>query len=264
MSEILTNTTVHNTAIIHPSVELGENVSIGPWTRIGQGVVIGNNTSIADHVIIDKYTTLGENNKIYPFASVGIDPQDKHSRDSNFSLVIGDNNTIREYVTISRGTSYGTGTTKLGNDNLIMAYCHIAHDCAVGNNVIMSNNATLAGHVTVDDYAIMSGFAGIHQFCSLGAHAFLGMRCTVSQDVPPYMLVAGAEPSVRGINMVGLKRRGFSDDTIRILRNIYKIIYRQGVILKDACKDIEAQYGNMPEVMILIDFIRKSERGILR
>ena len=263
MSEVLSNV-IHNNAIIHPSAVIGENVSIGPWTRIGQNVTIGDNTTIGDHVVIDKFTTIGENNKIYPFSSIGIDPQDRFAREEAYILEIGNNNTIREYVTISRGTSYGGGITKMGNNNLIMAYSHIAHDCILGNNIVMSNNATLAGHVIVGDFASMSGFAGVHQFCHIGAHSFLGMRCTVSQDIAPYMLVAGAEPSVRGINVIGLKRRNFSDETIRILRQAYKTIYRNGTILKDACDTLLQEYPDVPEVAVLIDFIKKSERGLLR
>lgn len=263
MSEVLDNQ-IHSSAIIHPSVELGNNVSIGPWTRIGAGVTIDDNSFIGDHVVIDKHTKIGKNNKIYPFASVGIDPQDRFSREESFILEIGDNNTIREYVTISRGTSYGGGITKIGNNNLIMAYCHIAHDCILANNIIMSNNATLAGHVHLDDFVTLSGFAGVHQFCRVGAHSFLGMRCTISQDVAPYMLVAGAEPSVRGINVIGLKRRNFTEDTIRILRNAYKNIYRNGAILKDACDSLVKEHSDVPEVLTLVEFIRKSERGMLR
>ncbi len=263
MSEVIANQ-IHSSAIIHPSVELGHNVTIGPWTRIGPNVTIGNNCVIGDHVVIDKNTKMGQNNKIYPFASVGIDPQDKFSREQAFVLEIGDNNTIREYVTISRGTSYGGGITKIGNNNLIMAYCHVAHDCMLANNIIMSNNATLAGHVILEDFVTLSGFAGVHQFCRVGAHSFLGMRCTISQDVAPYMLVAGAEPSIRGINAIGLKRRNFTEETILILRQAYKTIYRSGAILKDACDVLLQRYPDVPEVSSLIEFIKKSERGLLR
>jgi UDP-N-acetylglucosamine acyltransferase len=269
MNDVLSDTTVklnniHDSAIIHPSVKLGKNISIGPWTRIGPNVTIGDNTSVADHVVIDKNTVIGQNNKFYAFSSIGIDPQDRFNREEDFVLEIGDCNTIREYVTISRGTSYGGEITKIGNNNLIMAYSHIAHDCILGNNIIMSNNATLAGHVIVEDYASMSGFAGVHQFCRIGAHSFLGMRCTVSQDVAPYMLIAGAEPSVRGINIIGLKRRGFTDETISILRNAYKKIYRSGGIIKTICDELEQEYKNNSEIKILVEFIKKAERGLLR
>lgn len=264
MSEVLT-VNIHKTAIVHPSAKLGDNVSIGPWTIIGPCVTIGDNTSIGSNVVIDKHTKIGCNNKIYPFASVGIDPQERApSLEEICTLEIGNNNIIREYVTISRGSVYGGKITKIGSDNLFMAYCHVAHDCIIGNNCTFANNATLAGHVEVGNYAGISGFAGLHQFCRMGDHSFLGMRATVNQDVAPYMLVAGAEPSVRGINVVGLKRRGFSDETVRILRNAYKAIYRGGAILKKVCADLEVEYGNLPEVQKLLDFIKKSERGLLR
>jgi UDP-N-acetylglucosamine acyltransferase len=264
VSEVLSNV-IHKTAIIHPSAEIGDNVNIGPWTIIGANVVIGDNTSIASSVIIDKNTKIGCNNKIYPFASIGIDPQDKkHSDKDNCSLEIGDNNIFREYVTISRGTPHGGGITKIGSNNMFMAYVHIAHDCIVGNSVVFANNATLAGHVTVGNFSTISGFGGLHQFCHMGDYSFLGMRATVSQDIAPYVLVAGAEPSVRGINVVGLKRRGFSDETIKILRDAYKAIFRSGAILKKICMDLDVAHGQVPEVRILLDFIKKSERGLLR
>ncbi len=263
MSDVI-STLVHDTAIVHSTAELGENVYIGPWTRIGPHVTIGDNTTIADHVVVDKFTNIGRNNKIYAFSSIGIDPQDRYNRDESFILEIGDYNTIREYVTISRGTSYGSEITRIGNHNLIMAYAHVAHDCQVGNNIIMSNNATLAGHVVVEDYATLSGFTGVHQFCRIGAYSFLGMRCTVSQDVAPYMLVAGAEPTIRGINVIGLRRRGFSEEQIKIIRNAYKTIFRSGEILSIACSELEQKYVSVPEIAAFIRFIKSSERGILR
>lgn len=264
MSEVASSI-IHDSAIVHPSAEIGDNVSIGPWTIIGPGVTIGNNTSIASSVIIGKNTKIGCNNRIYPFASVGIDPQDrKHSDKDQCVLELGDNNVIREYVTISRGTPHGGAITKIGDNNIFMAYVHIAHDCIVGDSCVFSNNATLAGHVTVGDFSTLSGFAGLHQFCKMGAHSFLGMRCTVSQDVAPFMLVAGAEPRVRGVNVVGLKRRGFSDGTIKALKDCYKSIYRNGNLLSKICLDIKAEFGSVPEVKMLLDFINKSERGLLR
>lgn len=263
MNEVI-STQIHHTAIVDPSVKIGENVQIGAYCRIGPGVKIGDNTVISSHVVIDKFTSIGKNNKIYSFASVGIDPQDYNKRDEAFILEIGDFNIIREYVTISRGTSYGGGITKLGNNNLIMAYSHIAHDCIIGSNVILSNNATLAGHVIVGNNAVLSGFSGSHQFGRIGEHAFLGMRCTVNQDVAPYMLVAGAEPSVRGINSVGLKRRGFTEEVLKALKNSYKILYRNNLKLKDACTQIHSTYGHFDEVKKLLDFVSKSERGLLR
>lgn len=264
MSEVITST-IHNTAIVHSSVRIGENVTIGPWTIIGPGVTIGDNTVIASNVVIDKYTKIGCNNKIYPFASIGIDPQDKSYNSNDIcTLEIGDNNVLREYITISRGTIHGGGVTKIGNNNLVMAYCHIAHDCIIGSNNILANNATLAGHVIIGNFVTLSGFSGFHQFCHMGDYSFLGMRATVSQDVAPYMLVAGAEPKVRGINTVGLKRRGFSDETIRILRNCHKAIYRNGGMLKVTCTEIQQQYGHIPEVQNLLTFINNSERGLLR
>lgn len=264
MSEVI-NSIVHETAIVHPSAVIGDNVSIGPWTIIGPNVKIGDYTTVASNVVIDKNTTIGRYNKIYPFASVGIDPQDKkHNAQDNCNLIVGDNNIIREYTTISRGTPHGGNVTKIGNDNMFMAYVHIAHDCIVNNSNVFANNATLAGHVEVGNFATISGFAGLHQFCRLGDYGFLGMRATVSQDVAPYMLVAGAEPSIRGINVVGLKRRGFNDDTIKILRTCYKTIFRSGNILKKVCEDLALEYSDIPEVSKLLDFIKKTERGLLR
>lgn len=264
MSDVVTSL-IHSTAIVHPSAKIGDNVTIGPWSIIGKDVSIGENTQIASNVIIDKYTTIGTNNKIYPYSSIGIDPQDKkYSANDICTLEIGDNNVFREYLTISRGTSYGGGLTKIGSNNLIMAYSHIAHDCIVGNSVVFANNTTLSGHVIVEDFATISGFGGLHQFCRMGQHSFLGMRATVSQDIAPYMLVAGAEPRTRSINTVGLKRRGFHDATIRVLRECYKEIYRSGSLLKNSCNTIAEQYGDINEVKILLDFISKSERGLLR
>lgn len=264
MSDVLTNQ-IHSTAIVHASAKIGDNVKIGPWTIIGPQVVIGDNTSIASNVVIDKYTIIGRNNIIYPYASIGIDPQDKSYNFKDVcTLEIGDNNIFREYITVSRGTNHGGGVTRIGNNNLFMAYVHIAHDCIVGSNVVFANNATLSGHVIVEDYASISGFAGLHQFCRMGAHSFLGMRATVNQDVAPYMLVAGAEPTVRGINTVGLRRRGFDSNILRILKDCYKEIYRSGAMLKNSCENISIEYGDYPEVKLLLDFISRSERGLLR
>lgn len=264
MTEVITRN-IHETAVIHPSAIIADNVTIGPWTIIGPNVIIGDNTVIGSNVIIDKYTKIGSNNRIYPYASVGIDPQDKKYNFKDIcTLEIGDNNVLREYITISRGTSYGGGITKIGSNNLIMAYTHIAHDCMVGNSVVFANNTTLSGHVIVEDFTTISGFAGLHQFCRMGRNSFLGMRATVSQDIAPYMLVAGAEPSVRSINSVGLKRCGFQSATINVLRDCYKQLFRRGASLKNACHNIEQEYGEIHEVKVLLDFISKSERGLLR
>lgn len=255
---------IHQTAIIDPSARIAENVQIGPWTIIGPDVEIDEGTWIGPHVVIRGPTKIGKNNKIYQFASVGEDSQDKKFRGERTWLIIGDNNVIREFCTINRGSTGLDSKTIIGNDNLLMAYVHIAHDCVVGNHVIFANNATLAGHVTVEDYAILSGFSGSFQFCRIGKHAFLSMGAQVEKDVPPFVKVAGFYAKPFGLNMIGMKRRGFATETMLNLRRAYKIIYRKGLTIKDALEQLKQMVVDCPEVQMFVDFIQQSERGLVR
>lgn len=255
---------IHSTAVISDSAKIAEDVEIGAFCVIGDDVEIGRGTRIGSHVVVSGPTTIGEDNRIYQFASVGDDPQDKKYDDEPTKLFIGDRNTIREYCTISRGTVQGEGSTRLGDDNWIMAYVHIAHDCIIGSQCIMANNATLAGHVTVGDYVIFAGFSGAHQFCKIGAHAFLGMYCGANRDVPAYLMVTGVPATPRGINSEGLKRRGFDADQLRNIKNAYRIVYRQRKKLHAAIDEIAALVKDQPELDIFLESLRSSERGVVR
>lgn len=255
---------IHATAIIDPSAELAAGVSVGPYTVIGPRVRIGRGTVVGPHVVIKGTTTIGEDNRITQFASIGEDPQDKKYAGEDTRLEIGDRNLIREYCTINRGTAQDSGVTRVGSDNWLMSYTHIAHDCQVGNHVIMSNNATLAGHVHVDDHAILSGFTAVHQFCRIGAHSFVGGLAGITRDVLPYMLVAGQPPEPHGINQEGLKRRGFTPEQIRNLKEAYRILYRAGLKLAEAREQLAARAADQPEVAAILAFLDRSERSILR
>ena len=254
----------HATAIISDSARIAKDVEVGPYTIIGENVEIGSGCIIDSHVVINGPTCIGENNHIYQFCSIGDDPQDKKYKGEPTRLEIGDDNTIREFCTISRGTLQGNSVTRIGNDNWIMAYAHIAHDCVIGSHCIFANNATLAGHVRVDDWVIFGGFTGAHQFCRIGAHAFLGMYAAITQDVPAYTMIGGQPTAPKGINAEGLKRRGFSDDKIRSIRNAYKIVYRSGAKLSKAIKDLESMVAEQPEIELFVDSLKSSERGIIR
>lgn len=252
-------------AEIHPSARIAKSVTIGPWTIIGPDVEIGENTRIGPHVVINGPTKIGENNKIFQFSSIGEDPQDKKYNGEKTVLEIGSNNTIREYCTLNRGTVQGGGITKIGNDNLFMAYVHIAHDCIVGNKIVFSNNAALAGHVVVSDNAILGGFTGVHQFCKIGHYSFIGKGAFITKDVPPYIMVAGEERSAScGVNIEGLKRHGFSSEAISALRKAYKIVYRKGLLLKDAIGELKKLGEQHPEIELMYEFLLQSERGIIR
>ncbi len=254
---------ISDLAIIDPTAKIAADVSIGPWSIIGPEVEIGAGTWIGPHAVITGPTKIGQQNKIFQFASVGADPQDKKYQGERTFLEIGDRNVIRECCTLNRGTVQGGGVTRIGNDNLFMAYVHIAHDCIVGNQIVFANNASLAGHVTVQDYAILSGFAGVHQYCTIGAHSFIGGASTVTKDVLPFMLVA-SHNTVNGINKEGLRRRGFSQDIIDGLRRAYKIIYRQGLTVSEAIEELQTLLPECPEVSLLIDALQQSTRGIVR
>ena len=255
---------IHSTAIISDRANIADDVEIGPYTVIGADVEIGSGTRVGSHVVISGPTTIGRDNHIYQFASVGDDPQDKKYADEPTKLIIGDRNTIREYCTLSRGTVQDQGLTQLGDDNWIMAYVHIAHDCVIGNQCIMANNATLAGHVHVDDWVIFAGFSGAAQFCKIGAHAFIGMYCGANRDVPAYLMVAGVPATPKGINSEGLKRRGFDTDQIRNIKNAYRIVYRQRKKLNEAIEEIAGLVKDRPELEIFLESLRSSDRGVVR
>jgi UDP-N-acetylglucosamine acyltransferase len=255
---------IHPTAIIDKSANIDEDVTIGPYSIIGAEVEIGSGTIIGPHVVVNGPTTIGKNNQLFQFASIGEIPQDKKYAGEPTRLEIGDHNVIREYCTISRGTIQDKGVTRLGDQNWIMAYVHIAHDCEIGNHTIFANSATLAGHVTIEDYVILGGFTLIHQFCRIGAHCFTGMNSVVSQDVPPFLMIAGHMAKPYGINTEGLKRRDFNSEALSGLKKAYKIIYRSGNSLEKAVVELEELAIQHNEVNVLVDFIKNSTRGILR
>jgi UDP-N-acetylglucosamine acyltransferase len=255
---------IHQTAIIDPSARIAENVEIGPWTIIGADVEIGEGTWIGPHVVIQGPTKIGKENKIYQFASIGEDPQDKKFKGERTYLEIGDRNIIRESCTFNRGTAQDKSITKIGDDNLFMAYVHIAHDCIIGNHTVFANNASLAGHVIVDDHVILSGFSGVFQACRVGIHSFISMGSLVDKDVPPFVKVAGYAGKPFGLNTVGMKRRGYSPDQVLMLRRAYKVIYRKGLTVKNAIEELRAMVVECPEIQMFVDFIQASERGIVR
>jgi len=255
---------IHPQAIIDPKAYIAAGVSIGPYSIIGPDVVIDEGTWIGPHVVINGPTKIGKNNKIYQFASIGEAPQDKKYAGEPTRLEIGDGNIIRESVTISRGTVQDEGITRVGNENLIMAYAHIAHDCQVGSFTVFANSTSLAGHVHVADYVIFGGFTLVHQFCKIGAYCFTAMGSAISKDVPPYLRVAGHMAKPYGLNSEGLKRRGFSAEAIAELRSAYKILYRSGLTLEQAVKDLTEKAESSEEVRQFLDFIKASRRGIIR
>jgi UDP-N-acetylglucosamine acyltransferase len=251
-------------AIIHPSARLAEGVSVGPGSIIGADVEIGEGTWVGPHVVIQGPTVIGKNNRIFQFASVGDEPQDITYRGEPTKLVIGDNNIIREFCMISRGTVKGGGVTTLGNDNFFMAYTHIGHDCIVGNHVIMVNYSALSGHVIVDDYVNIGAYAAVHQFCHIGVYAFIARATYVSKDVLPYIMIAGHTTSACGLNTVGLRRRGFSSAAIDCLRRAYKIIFRKGLTVQQAVAELEILLKECPELLPMINALNQSTRGIVR
>jgi UDP-N-acetylglucosamine acyltransferase len=260
---------IHATALVDPKAELDATVEVGPYSVIGPKVKIGAGTCVRSHVVIEGDTTIGRDNLIYQFCSLGAAPQDKKYRGEATRLEIGDRNTIREFCSFNTGTVQDAGLTRLGNDNWILAYVHLAHDCQVGSNTIFSNNATLAGHVHVGDWVIMSGFAAVHQFCKIGDHAFVGMNASLSQDVPPYVLAAGSPIAARGLNIEGLKRRGFSSEDIAAIRRAYKLIYKSGLTLDEAKSAIEADPAYQDaaagvHLRRMREFLDNATRGIVR
>ncbi len=255
---------IHPTAHIDPGAILGANVSIGPFTVIGADVEIGMGTTVGSHCTIHGPTRIGRDNVIHAHAALGGDPQDKKYAGERTELVIGDRNTIFEFTTFSRGTSEGGGVTRVGDDNWIMAYVHIAHDCQVGNHIIFANNATIAGHTQVGDWAILGGFAGVHQFCKIGPHAFVGMGSLINADVPPFVMVADKYAEPRGINSEGLKRRGFDAERIAAIKRAYRAVYMSGKPMAEAKLELAESAKTSPDVKQMLEFIESSQRGVLR
>jgi UDP-N-acetylglucosamine acyltransferase len=255
---------IHPTAIIDAKAELDSSVEVGAYSIIGPDVKIGGGTTIGSHVVINGLTTIGRNNRVFQFSSLGEMPQDKKYADEPTTLEIGDDNTIREFCTFNRGTAQDKGATRIGNNNWIMAYVHIAHDCQIGSNTIFANNTSLAGHVDVDDFAILGGFTLVHQFCKIGAHIITAVGSVVFKDIPPYVTAAGYDAKPHGINAEGLKRRGFSPEAIMNLKRAYKTLYRNGLTLEEAKQALRLQHENCQEIGILLDFLETSTRGIIR
>ena len=255
---------IHATAVIDPSATIGDNVSIGPYSIIGPNVEIGNDCQIASHVVMNGPTRIGKNNQIYQFASIGEIPQDKKYAGEPTRLEIGDNNVIRESVTINRGTVQGGGITKIGNDNWIMAYVHIAHDCIIGNANTFANNATLAGHVIVDNFVILGGFTLVSQFNEIASYSFSAMGSVISRNVPPYVLVSGHMAKPVGVNVEGLKRHGFTEQQIKNLRKAYKLTYRSGLKIDEANQAIRALEQEQAELSLFTDFLTQRQGGIIR
>jgi UDP-N-acetylglucosamine acyltransferase len=259
---------IHPTAIVDPNAELDASVEVGAYSVIGPHVRIGAGTVVGPHVVIEGHTTIGKDNKFFQFSSIGAAPQDKKWKGEPTRLVIGDGNTIREFVTMNTGTAQDKGVTSLGDDNWISAYVHLAHDCQVGSHTIFSNNAQLAGHVEVGDWAILSGYAGVHQFCKIGAHAFVGMTTSLTQDVPPFVLVGGNPAHAHGVNIEGMKRRGFTREQINAVRTAYRTLYRSGMTLDEAKAALAEQEQATPEgaeqVRAMRAFLDTASRGIVR
>ncbi|NOT64967.1 MAG: acyl-ACP--UDP-N-acetylglucosamine O-acyltransferase [Methylotenera sp.] len=255
---------IHPTAIVDATAELDSSVEIGAYTIIGANVKVDAGTKIAPHVIINGPTIIGKNNQIFQYSSLGEAPQDKKYNGEPTLLEIGDNNTIREFCTFNRGTVQDKNTTKIGNNNWIMAYVHIAHDCQIGNHTIFANNASLAGHVDVHDYAILGGFTLIHQFCKIGAHVITAVGSVIFKDIPPYVTAAGYDAKPHGINAEGLKRRGYSPEAILQIKRAYKALYRNSLTLDEAKIELAAMQASTPEIGLLTDFLNQSTRGIVR
>jgi UDP-N-acetylglucosamine acyltransferase len=251
-------------AAVDPSARLAADVTVGAFAVIGPQVEIGAGSVIGPHAVVQGPTRIGRDNHILPFASIGGMPQDKKYHGEPTFLEIGDRNTLFEFVTLNRGTTQDRGKTSIGNDNWIMAYVHVAHDCQVGNNIILANNTTLAGHVSIEDWAILGGFTKVHQFCRIGAHSFTGMNVDLARDVPPYMMVSGTPAEPRGINSEGLRRRGFTAGQIRNVKNAYRVLYRSELRLEEALVKLRTLATGQAELKCLVEFLESSERGITR
>ncbi len=255
---------IHSTAIVHPKARIAEGVEIGPYSVIGEHVAIGRDTKIASHVLIEGWTTIGERNQVYSFSSIGTPPQDTGYKGEETKVVIGDDNIIREFATIHRATIKEGRITSIGNRNFLMAYIHVAHDCKLGNNIIMANNAAFGGHVIVEDYAVLGALVGIHQFVRVGAYSMIGGQSAVVLDVPPYVNATGNRAQLYGLNLVGLKRKGFSEQVINDLKKAYKIIFRSGLTQDDAFKKAIEEFPDTMEVGYLVNFMQSSKRGVTR
>jgi len=255
---------IHPTAVIDPKARIGANVTIGPYTIIGADVEIGDGTWIGPHVVIEGPTRIGRDNRIYQFASLGAAPQDKKYKGEPTLLEIGDRNLIRECCTFNRGTVQGGGVTRIGNDNWIMAYCHIAHDCLVGNGTVFANNASLAGHVIIDDYVILGGFSLVLQFCRMGAYSFAAFGSHINMDVPPFVMVRGQLAEPQAMNVEGMRRHGKSPEVIRAVKQAYKVLYRSGLRLEEAKQRLDELAAQYDEVALIRKFLDTTERGIIR
>ncbi|WP_144823117.1 acyl-ACP--UDP-N-acetylglucosamine O-acyltransferase [Marinobacter piscensis] len=255
---------IHPQAIVDPSARLAEGVTVGPWSYIGPDVEVGEGTEILSHVVVKGPTVIGRNNRVFQFCSIGEECQDKKYAGEPTKLTIGDNNVIRENCTIHRGTVQDKGETRIGSNNLLMAYVHVAHDCVVGDHTILANCATLAGHVTVGDFAILGGGTMVHQFCHIGPHSMAAGGSIVLKDIPAYVMASGQSAEPHGMNVEGLKRRGFEKDVLMTLRRAYKVIYRQGLTTEQAVEVLEETYVDTPEVRVLIESLRGAHRGIIR
>ena len=256
---------IHPTAIIDPSAELADDIEVGAYSIIGEKVKIDSGNVIASHVVINGPTIIGKDNHFYQFGSIGEAPQDKKYQGEDTSLEIGDRNIIREFTTLNRGTIQDRAATTMGNDNLIMAYVHIAHDCILGNDIILANNTALAGHVNIHDHAILGGFSLVHQFCTIGSHVFTAMNSVISKDVPPFLMISGHMAKPHGLNIEGLKRHGYSGEAIKSMRACYKALYRNNLTLDDAITEINELATNHQELSLMVDFLSKHiNRGIIR
>ena len=255
---------IHPTAIIQPGAKIADNVSIGPFSVIGENVSIGSGTTVAAHVVIEGWTEIGSDNQLYQFSSIGAPPQDLKYAGEQTCLKIGDRNRIREFVTLNRGTAEGGGVTSIGNDNLFMAYSHVAHDCIVNDHTILANSATLAGHVEIESSAILGGLSAVHQFCRIGCHTMISGGAMVAQDIPPYTVAQGDRAKTMGLTLIGMKRRGFSEETIRGIKKAYRIIFRSGMRLEEALALVVKELESTAELDHFVNFIKQSQRGIAR
>jgi UDP-N-acetylglucosamine acyltransferase len=255
---------IHPTAIVDPETEISSEVEIGPYSIIGKHVSIGSGTVIGSHVVIESDVTIGPDCRIFQYAAIGAPPQSLKYKGERTYIKIGRGSIIREFVTIHRGTEFGGGITEIGEECFLMAYTHIAHDCIIGRKVVMSNNATLGGHITIGEYATIGGLVAIHQFVKIGDHAFVGGKAAVVKDIPPFVIAAGDRAKLHGLNIVGLKRHGFSRKTLSELKKVYRIVFRIGITLNEAIERVTAEVEQLPEVINFIEFIKSSERGITR
>ncbi|MGE5551063.1 MAG: acyl-ACP--UDP-N-acetylglucosamine O-acyltransferase [Bacteroidota bacterium] len=263
-SKVVVLRDIHETAIVHEGATLGRDVVIGPYAIIGEHVVLGDGCRVGPHVIIEGWTTIGRNNRFYHGATIGCEPQDLKFHGEKSDLVIGDDNTFREFTTISRGTEGGGGVTRIGNHNLFMAYCHVGHDCQIGNHIVMSNATNLAGHVQVEDRAVIGGMCGVHQFSKIGKLAMVGSNTKIVKDIPPFVLVDGNPARVAGVNTVGLRRNGIEPDVRDEIKKAYRILYRSNLGISQAIEQMDQEMQGSPEIEHFIRFLRNAERGICR